>query len=266
MPDIKPSLQTIADELAIRNVLGKYCRAIDRTDKEMLKTVYHPDGIDDHGVFVGNAHEFADMIIDRIRANTEYGFHTVSHSTVNVRGNFAMAETYYSGYHRIAGGQATMSFMGPAYAEARAREGNLDQPHEYTCGGRYIDLFEKRNGEWRILHRRITNEWGRTAPTMIDWSEGEVKHFNLPGTRDRSDPYYALLERFSALTAPKKAVGRKVAAKKAANKTTAAKAKPKTATKAGRKTAATAKKKSPAKAVKRAAPAKKKRAAVRRRR
>jgi SnoaL-like domain len=203
---MKPSLQTVADELAIHNVLGRYCRAIDRLDLAMLKSVYHPEGIDDHGVFAGNAHEFADFIIKRIRQNTDYGFHTVSHSTIDVRGNFAMAETYYSGYHLIRGADKVREFMGPGYAEARVRDGTLDQGHEYTCGGRYIDLFEKRNGEWRILHRRITNEWGRTAPTMIDWSEGELKHFNLPGARDKSDPYYALLEKFASVTAPRKRV------------------------------------------------------------
>ena len=203
MPNTKPSLQKIADELAIRNVLGTYCRAIDRLDLAMLKTVYHPDGIDDHGVFAGNAHEFADMIIKRMGASTEYGFHTVSHSTIEVKGNFAMAETYYSGYHRIAGGKAAADFMGPGYAAARAKEGTLGHDHEYTCGGRYIDLFEKRSGVWRILHRRITNEWGRTAPTMIDWTAGEVRHFNLPGKRDRSDPYYDLLARFEKLNQPK---------------------------------------------------------------
>jgi len=35
-------------------------------------------------------------------------------------------------------------------------------------GGRYIDRFEERNGEWRILARVVTMEWSehRSAATL----------------------------------------------------------------------------------------------------
>jgi len=47
----------MSDREAIENLLGLYCRAIDRLDVELLKSVYHPDGIDDHGAISANAHE-----------------------------------------------------------------------------------------------------------------------------------------------------------------------------------------------------------------
>lgn len=42
------TLMACADRAAIENVLGTYCRAIDRLDLELLRSVYHPDAVDDH--------------------------------------------------------------------------------------------------------------------------------------------------------------------------------------------------------------------------
>jgi hypothetical protein len=42
-----------ADHVAIEQVLMRYARGVDRGDKELLKSVYHEGGTDDHGSFVG---------------------------------------------------------------------------------------------------------------------------------------------------------------------------------------------------------------------
>ena len=60
---LEQQVQLLMDKWEIEKVLARYCRAIDRTDMELLKSVYHPDGIDNHGVFTGNAMEFAEFII-----------------------------------------------------------------------------------------------------------------------------------------------------------------------------------------------------------
>jgi len=62
---LEQKIQSILDRQEIEQVLAMYCRAIDRMDLELLKSVYHPDGTDDHGSFSGNAHEFAKQIIAR---------------------------------------------------------------------------------------------------------------------------------------------------------------------------------------------------------
>ena len=59
------------DELLSRqkvyDVLTRYCRALDRCDIDLMRSVYWEDGYDDHGVFAGNAAEFAEFIIAKSR-------------------------------------------------------------------------------------------------------------------------------------------------------------------------------------------------------
>ena len=52
-------IQEMWDRQKCYDVLTRYCRALDRADLEMMKSVYWEDAIDIHGVFEGNAHEFA---------------------------------------------------------------------------------------------------------------------------------------------------------------------------------------------------------------
>lgn len=187
-------IQLMLDRQEIEQVLKLYCRAIDRLDADLLRSIYHPDGTDDHGSFTGNAHEFVDFIMQDIRESTRYGFHTLTQSIIDVQGDVAAAESTYLGYHRIEGSTERLTeFFGATYA-ARARERDeLGREHEYICGGRYIDRLERRDGVWRILRRKITNEWSQVQVTTHVLDEGKAKYFNLPGARDRTDPVYANL-------------------------------------------------------------------------
>ena len=40
---------------AIRQAALRYCRGVDRLDAELMRSAYHDDATDDHGVFVGPA-------------------------------------------------------------------------------------------------------------------------------------------------------------------------------------------------------------------
>jgi hypothetical protein len=189
-------LRGCCDRQEIEQKIRLYCRAIDRMDEELLRSLYHADGVDLHGSFEGNAHEFARFILGEIARLTSYGFHSVTQSIIDVDGDIAAAESIYIAYHRIPGGWDPIStWFGETYARAAQAAGTLDREHESSCGGRYLDRFERRDGAWKIARRRITNEWNcnGVASTILD--EGELAHFNLPGARDRSDPVYGILLR-----------------------------------------------------------------------
>jgi hypothetical protein len=186
-------MRACIDYAAIERVLGLYCRAIDRLDLELLRSVYHADGFDDHGGIRANAHEFAEQIVSTLSQMCSYTMHTVTHCVIDLRGATAISEAYYLAAHTIAGGQATVAgWFGEGYAKAQRSAGLLDQPHEYVCSGRYLDELHKRDGHWKIYRRQITNEWGVCRPASMV-SEGIPAAFTRHGSRDRSDPVYAFL-------------------------------------------------------------------------
>jgi hypothetical protein len=189
--ELERKLQAVVDRQEIEQILKLYCRAIDRVDVDLLKSIYHPEATDDHGSFSGNAHEFADYITTSMRTGIIDGIHTVTHCTIDVDGNFATSEAYYWAYQLCPGGEDSVrAFFGDTYADAQLAAGKIEQNQDYYCGGRYIDLFEKRAGVWKILRRKITNEWNDIRPNERLTTEGHVAHFNLPGRRDRQDPVY----------------------------------------------------------------------------
>ena len=182
-----------ADRDAIENLLGLYCRAIDRLDLELLKSIYHPDAVDDHGAIHTNAHEFADRVIAMLRDLCVYTMHTVTHSVIEVRGDRATSESYFLAIHTVAAGEAAIGkFFGETYLATERAAGRLDRRHEYLCSGRYLDELDKRDGVWRIARRKMTNEWGVCrAENMV--AEGIPAAFTTTGSRDRGDPVYRLL-------------------------------------------------------------------------
>lgn len=189
--DLAAQVRLLLDRQEIEHVLKLYCRAIDRLDMELLKSVYHPEGTDDHGSYSGNAHGFADYIIPAMRESITDGMHTVTHCTIDLDGDFATSESYYWAYQRTTGGyEHIKAFFGETYADAQVKAGTIDGFHDFYCGGRYIDLFERRHGAWKILRREITNEWNDIRPSQRITAEGHVAVFNLPGRRDRQDPVY----------------------------------------------------------------------------
>lgn len=188
------ALSVCADRAEIENVLGLYCRAIDRADVELLKSVYHPDGVDDHGAICANAHEFADKIIAMLKEVCVYTMHSVTHTVIEVQGDKASSEAYYMAIHTVAAGEAAIEkFFGKSYLEAQRAAGSLGQRHEYLCSGRYLDELHKRDGAWKVFRRKMTNEWGVCRPER-SVSEGIPAAFTMTGSRDSQDPVYRLLQ------------------------------------------------------------------------
>src|SRR5262245_52001246 len=59
MTAMEEELQRLSDESAVKDVVLRYARAIDRMDLELLRDCYHPGAIDDHGgPFLGTIEEF----------------------------------------------------------------------------------------------------------------------------------------------------------------------------------------------------------------
>ncbi len=57
---LEEMVRELHDKEAIRTVIATYSRGIDRRDRELLLSCYHPDAVDDHGLFVAQPEKFYD--------------------------------------------------------------------------------------------------------------------------------------------------------------------------------------------------------------
>jgi hypothetical protein len=151
----------------IRRLLAIYARAIDRADLELLKTVYWPDAVDDHGVFSGNAHDFADWVIPRLKQKWKSTSHFLGQSLINADGPRANAETYFVAWH-ICNDESS-----PALIRA----------------GRYVDELVRRGPEWRIASRLVLIDWSGSSQVSISDGFGTQNR----GARHPQDPSYRIL-------------------------------------------------------------------------
>jgi len=166
--DLEAKIQELCDRQAIRDCLANYCRGVDRMDRELLVSCYHPDAVDDHGIFVGGPEAFADWVFElqsRMQKSTQ---HIITNHTCELDGHTAHAETYWL--------SASM---------------NVQDPPLSLGGGRYIDRLERRDGRWAIAARKCVPDWGgQPGPS---WLPPEVAAAMISGAipaRDRSDPSY----------------------------------------------------------------------------
>jgi hypothetical protein len=66
-----------------------------------------------------------------------------------------------------------------------------DDVVEFIFGGRYIDVFERRDGEWRISKRKIVPDWNRVAHYSGIMTGGQYDLLRHRSSRDRDDPVYS---------------------------------------------------------------------------
>lgn len=134
-------LQQMMDHHDIRQILIRYCRGIDRLDKNLISSVYHANAKDNHGSFQGDGAAFTIHVVDALREHTEATTHTLGQSSISVTGNSASSETYVLASHR------------------READG---QTYIDVFAGRYVDKLERQEGRWGIVERVVVWDWSKT--------------------------------------------------------------------------------------------------------
>ncbi len=142
----------------------RYCRGVDRFDREMVRSAYHPDALDDHGDFVGGVEDFIDWAFDYHTCHQHRTMHSITNHYCELDGDTAHSESYWN-------------FIAV----------NRAAPHHTFASGRYIDRLEKRNGRWGIAARICVMNGldGQTDPLA---QLGDLNF--VPSTRDSTDPSY----------------------------------------------------------------------------
>ena len=160
-------LRRLVAENAIRRVLLIYCRGVDRMDLELIRSVFHPDAIDEHSArYSGPGVGFADYIAQSLPAqNLTSTSHQITNSLINFESEErASAETYFMAAH--TNGTDILWML-----------------------GRYLDVFEQREGEWKILYRRLVHDMNYLTPATEGFNPSDF----MLGQQGLSDPSYSVL-------------------------------------------------------------------------
>lgn len=155
MTNLASRLDVVEAKLAVAEVVHACAYAMDRRDMARLLDCYWPDATTRHGAYDGPSAGFYEQARP-IMEGCKHAAHHISNVVVEVDGDRAMAQSYYFAHHRRA---------------AQAGDGEEDAFFE----GRYLDLFERRVGDWKIIHRRGLADHSAAMPAAIlhaDWPAG----------------------------------------------------------------------------------------------
>lgn len=165
------ALSRQVDELVsreqIRTCLYRINRGMDRIDADLLASGFFADATVRWGTL-----EPMDLSVWleaalKMQQKTKRVQHLIGNILIDLQGDTANVESYEIGRHLTPMGDAMKDLI---------------------IAARYLDSFERRNGEWRILRRDKVTDWKRIM-------EGEDPSFELiplRGTRDRSDISFQL--------------------------------------------------------------------------
>ena len=192
MPDY--SEEDVAELIARQkcyDVLTRYCRALDRADVELMRSVYWEDAIDDHGVYQGNAQEFSEFIIKEIQNWFEVTMHAICNIHMEYANDVMCTESYLIAYHKVKGEKEKIeAVQGAKYYAELDLDKVADTHHVFLYGGRYVDRLEKRQGEWKIAHRRVVMDWNENWPGNTILDDGMFSTLLLRGCRGEQDPVF----------------------------------------------------------------------------
>ncbi|WP_165839493.1 nuclear transport factor 2 family protein [Rhodococcus sp. Eu-32] len=140
--ELEARLLRLLDEDDIRQVLYRRARGTDHGDIDLVLSCYHDGATEDHEGFNGPIREYlsgaSPVFKDGIEI--EVNVHLLGNTEIMVDGDQAETTTTFV---------CTLTV-----AEHGTRR-------DYLNSGRYVDTFERRDGDWKIRHRRCEYEWSR---------------------------------------------------------------------------------------------------------
>ena len=171
--DLESKLRRLVDRMEILECLNRCARGMDRHDAALIASAYHPEAIDDHGLFQGGVTEFIRHVNgDGDNEAGAHGrlfhnhLHYLTNTSLEIAGDTAYGESYYLFSGNLKTGTGVLLTF-----------------------GRYIDRLERRADEWRIAHRRVILEYSGVLDTSGAVS-AETAALFVRGRWDRSDPSY----------------------------------------------------------------------------
>ena len=160
--------QELIDKQEIYDVLMDYTHSMDRVDDDLLRSVFWPDCVVGFpsDVYQGDVNGFLDkFLLNQLHVEFSRTQHFVGNFRCQLEGDVAYVEAYLMANHR-------------------ATDDHYKWAGKHVIlWGRYVQRYEKRNGEWKIAEHRL----------LLDWEKDlEGNWHDLPawqlGLRDGTDP------------------------------------------------------------------------------
>lgn len=167
-PEQLARLPELLDRQDIYDCLKRVSRGIDRFDRDMFLSAYHPDAVIDAGQIVSDPAATFENGKELHDIGQSATMHHLTNHSCELDGDVAHAETYFL-------------YVG------RNRDGS-----NWAAGGRYNDRLERRDGAWKIAFRYTVIEWSGSVPgneVPLFANVADV-HLNGVPSRSREDPSY----------------------------------------------------------------------------
>ncbi|HEY0746003.1 MAG TPA: nuclear transport factor 2 family protein [Steroidobacteraceae bacterium] len=170
LAELQAAVARLDAQEQIRRRIYNCARALDRLDRDLLKSQFWPEAQIDYGsIYRGPIEGFLDtaMAFQGSMRDTQ---HLVGNILISVQTETASAESYVHAQHVIAQDSGLVQLI---------------------VGGRYLDRFERRASEWRLRFRTEIIDWGRQLPIHEGWFDSNDQL--TKGLRSCSDESYAIL-------------------------------------------------------------------------
>lgn len=167
LQQLRRDVQYLKDRQAIYDCIALHARGHDRHDTEILTSVYHEDGVDEHGYAVNPGPKYAEWSNATHAAGGKLQAHNITTHLCEIDGDTAHAESY-----------VMVAIL------------NNDEVSARIINGRYLDRLERRNGEWKIVLRRSTIDVLLAGDASILKSPALRSQGYIKGMRDKNDLTY----------------------------------------------------------------------------
>lgn len=142
-----PRVEALLDKQAIEEVIMRYSRTLDWLDGEGQASCFWPDAEIDYGFYSGDGEGWTPVVIE-VEMTAARRWHLCGGLLIDLRGEAASSECY--------GFTVSCSVDGDG------------EKSDSLFGGRYLDEWEKREGEWRIISRRYVLDFTYQLPHGLD--------------------------------------------------------------------------------------------------
>jgi hypothetical protein len=176
LADLDPQVRHLKDRRDIFDVSKRYTRGADRHDKDLVRSAFWPEATISFGTPMSREEyvEWEEGVLAGYAAHQ----HHVTGQTVEVDADTAHVESYV--IYFLVPRDRTADEVGPA---TLGRAATTEKTH--LGSGRYVERWERRGGEWKILVREYVEDLSLKGETEDLCTDGRCL-----GSWDKSDLSY----------------------------------------------------------------------------